>query len=471
LKAADSYLGTQLSPHKVRSETDGSLICRAVVAASGYQDYRPQELGIEGYDFVPVYRPKEEVLSDKFLSSLNGAAITSDHPTEFVNPQTHKWISQGFATNAARGPDRNGEVTVECDLHFKTDDAIRDVQAGKTGLSVGYLYNLENENGRWTMRGLRANHIALVDHARQPLAQIEDAAPPRWDRLLDAMRDVGAGFERMISKFHRRNAVDVDASEAVLRSDDPDSTRLPSQESVQDEIETEEPMDSKQLLDAINANTAEVKRMFDTLIAMKNKPAKDGECSCGGKDAHSDACPKYKNSATDMDESFGERNQNPTSGPDLIPANSNGGGAGNVNPTAQDWAGVINNLRGIRDHIARSDDRKAIDAFNDAMRTAKAEYGKALMRGPERVGPDRQAMDSQETIRASALDYEAQCRNFHRAEIPKSQQELSEMAKRRPAYCREALRRGTDARTNQREIAEDFEDSIKAARDKALAKK
>src|SRR5580658_2666629 len=303
--AVDSYLGTQLSPHKVRSETDGSLICRAVVAASGYQDYRPQELGIEGYDFVPVYRPKEEVLSDKFLSSLNGAAITSDHPTEFVNPQTHKWISQGFATNAARGPDRGGEVTVECDLHFKTDDAIRDVQAGKTGLSVGYLYNLENENGRWTMRGLRANHIALVDHARQPLAQIEDSASPRWDRLLDAVRDAGAGFERMISRFHRKNATDVNASEGVLRSDDPDSTRLPSQESMdeQDEIETPEEnnMDSKQLLDALNTTNATMQKMFDTLVEMKNAKAKDG-CTCAGKKSHSDSCPMYTERAEDVDE-------------------------------------------------------------------------------------------------------------------------------------------------------------------------
>jgi Uncharacterized protein conserved in bacteria (DUF2213) len=473
MKAADSYLGTQLSPHKVRSETDGSLICRAVVAASGYQDYRPSELGIGGYDLVPVYRPKEEVLSDKFLSSLNGAAITSDHPTEFVNPQTHKWISQGFATNAARGPDRNGEVTVECDLHFKTDDAIRDVQAGKTGLSVGYLYNLENENGRWTMRNLKANHIALVDNARQPLAQIEDSAPPRWDRLLDAMRDAGAGFERMISKFHRRNAVDVDASEGALRSDDPDSTRLPSQESLdeQDEIEIEEPMNNgKEILDALNTTNATMQRMFDALIAMKNKPSKDGECNCGGKDAHSDACPKFRAQAEDMDESFSDRSTKPrTLGLDVIPVDGSGG-EGNENPlSARDCETALNHLRGIRHFIADSGDPKVINAYNNAVKDIKRKLADALMRGPERVGPDpaRQAMDD---ARSSGEDFEEQCKNFHRAEIPKDQTELSEIAKKRPAKA--AVRRfGVDARSNQREIAENFEDSIKAARDKALTKK
>jgi hypothetical protein len=467
MKAADSYLGTQLSPHKVRSETDGSLICRAVVAASGYQDYRPSELGIGGYDLVPVYRPKEEVLSDKFLSSLNGAAITSDHPTEFVNPQTHKWISQGFATNAARGPDRNGEVTVECDLHFKTDDAIRDVQAGKTGLSVGYLYNLENENGRWTMRNLKANHIALVDNARQPLAQIEDAAPPRWDRLLDAMRDAGAGFERMISKFHRKNATDVDASEGVLRSDDPDSTRLPSQESLDEQIEIEEPMNNgKEILDALNTTNATMQRMFDALIAMKNKPAKDGECSCGGKKTHSDACPMY--TAEDMDESFSDRSTKPrTLGPDVIPVPGSGG-EGNTNPTANDCQTALNNLRGIRHVIAESGDRKAIDAFNWAVKDIKRKLADALMRGPERVGPDRQAMDTQEKIRANGDDYEAQCAALHREDIKSSMsnEELSELSKKRRA--KDAPRRVGDS---QREIAENFEDTVKDARTKALAAK
>jgi hypothetical protein len=471
MKAADSYLGVQLSPHKVRSETDGSLICRAVVCRSGYQDYRPQELGIEGYDLVPVYRPKEEVLSKKFLASLEGVTICDDHPNQFVTPENHSWVSHGFAVNAARGPDVDGEATIAMDLHLKNESMIRAVQGGKSALSVGYTYTLENEDGRWTMRNLKANHLAVVNSARAgAVAQITDSNPsaPRWDRLLDAMRDAGAGFERMISKFHRRNAVDVDASEAVLRSDDPDSTRLPSQESM-DEIETEEPMDSKQLLDAINANTAEVKRMFDTLIAMKNKPkAQDGECNCAGKKSHSDACPMYTERAEDMDESFSDRSTKPrTLGPDVIPVPGSGG-EGNVNPTARDCEAALNNLRGIRHIVAESGDRKAIDAFNNAVKDVKRKLADALMRGPERVGPDRQAMDTQEKLRANGDDYEAQCAALHREDIKSSMsnEELSELSKKRRA--KDAPRRVGDS---QRAIAEDFEDSIKAARTKALTKK
>jgi hypothetical protein len=92
----DAYLGTQLSPHRVRSETDGSLICRSVVARSGFQNYKMSELeeSSGSNEIVSVYRPPEEVLSREFLASLEGAALTENHPSSFVNPDNHSWVSQ-----------------------------------------------------------------------------------------------------------------------------------------------------------------------------------------------------------------------------------------------------------------------------------------------------------------------------------------------------------------------------------------
>jgi hypothetical protein len=458
LKAADSYLGTQLSPHKVRSETDGSLICRAVVARSGYQVYRPSELGIEGYDMVSVYRPPEEVLAKEFLASLEGATITDDHPTQFVSPENHNWVSHGFAVNAARGPDVDGEVTVAVDLHLKNDSLIRAVGNGKTALSVGYLYNLENENGRWTMRRLRANHIAVCDAARAgAVAQITDAQPK------EDMRTIGAKFEALVSRFLRRNATDV-----LPHSDNEESPML-EQLSTADEIETEESMDNQKVLDALNANSAMIKRMFDDLKTLRSKPkAQDGECNCGGKKTHSDACPVYTEQAEDMDENFGEREQNVRRGPDLIPVNGSGA-EGNTNPTARDYQSALNNLRGIRHVIADSGDSKAIHAYNAAIVDIKKKLADALMR-PERVGPDpqRQATDERQ---ASGADFEEQCRNLRRFDIrPGNTEAVLEQARKRQP---KATRRGMDARNeqeNQRQIAEGFEDSCKAARAKALKK-
>jgi hypothetical protein len=456
---ADSYLGTQLSPHKVRSETDGSLICRAVVARSGFQDYRPSELGIEGYDLVPVYRPREEVLAKEFLASLEGATITDDHPTQFVNPENHNWVSHGFAVNAARGPDVDGEVTVEMDLHLKNDSLIRTVQGGKTALSVGYLYNLENENGRWTMRRLRANHIAVCDVGRAgAVAQITDARPK------DDARTIGAKFEALLSRFHRRNAQDVGT---INHSENKESPLLEQTSTVdEDQIETEEPMNHQEILDALNASNATMKRMFDDFKTLMDKrAAKDGECNCGAKKSHSDSCPMYAERAEDMDENFGERNQN-RRGPDLISANSNGGGEGNYNPTARDCEVALNNLRAIRRVVADSGDRRVIDSYNAAILDIKRQLADALMRGPERVGPSP-ALQAMDDARESGADFEEQCRNFHRAEIPKSQEELSAVAKKRTTKA--TARRAVDA--NQREICEGYEDSVKAARTRALAKK
>lgn len=53
-----------------------------------------------------------------------------------------------------------------------------------------------------------------------------------------------------------------------------------------------------------------------------------------------------------------------------------------------------------------------------------------------RAADEQRALDD---TRAVAVDFEEMLGNFHRTEIPQSQEELSALAKRR--YCREALRR------------------------------
>jgi hypothetical protein len=405
LKAvADSYLGTQLSPHKVRSETDGSLICRAVVARSGYQEYRLSELEPESgsSEIVDVYRPPQEVLAPEFLASLEGATITDGHPGTFVNPDNHAWVSRGFAVNAARGPDdEDGNVTVAMDLHLKDAAIIQQVESGKKQLSVGYIYALEHEGGKMVMRNLRANHIAICNAARAgDVAQITDS-----------------------------------------------------------NIESEENMNTDKFAEALASQTKILERLCGLMERMNSKPkaAEDSECNCGGKKTHSDACPMYSAQAEDMDEDCGDRYRKPdTLGPRVIPVGG-GGNERNENPvTAHDYEEALNNLRGIRSIVAASKDVEAIHAYNRAVKDVKRRLHDALM-NPPTVGPEllRRAVAD---ARADGEDYEAMCKALHRREVPNVGADATdyiESSKKREAR---------DGKAKQ----ENYEEIVDRARRKAL---
>lgn len=455
-------IGEQHSLHLVRDNAGNLIALSAQLCRSGFQSYSAAELGVGGNELVNVYRPKDEVLSAAHLASIEAKSVTLDHPSEFLTPSNTNYYRVGHVQNVRRGPDEDGEVTVIGDVHVTDQRAIDQVAQGVRDLSLGYTYELDEgpEPGTYTQRNLRANHCAIVPKGRAGSARIIDRAITGIETVAQF---VGRTFEETVQRFHRKNANDV-----VPHSENKESPML-EQLSTTDEIENEENnMDRKELLDALNANSVAMKQMFDDLKTLMSRPkAKDDGCNCGGKKTHSDACPMYTERAEDMDENFGERDQNRRGAPELIPLNSNGGGEGNVNPvSARDCQEALNNLRTIRHVIADSGDRRAILAYNQAIVEVKKKLADALMRGPERVGPDptRQAMDR---VRTDGADYEESCRNLHRVEVKPgtSNEELTELAKRRRA--KDAPRHAVDS---QREIAEGYEDSVKAARTKALKK-
>lgn len=408
MKAMDvAYcIGEQHSLHLVRDNAGNLIALSAPICRSGVQTYSAQELGVGGNELVNVYRPKDEVLSPAHLASIEGKSVTLNHPSEFLTPSNTSYYRVGHVQNIRRGPDTDGEVTVIGDVHVTDQRAIDQVAQGVRDLSLGYTYELDEgpESGTYTQRRLRANHIAIVPKGRAGSARIIDRALTGVETVAQF---VGRTFEETVARYRRKNANDV-----LPHSENKESPMLQEDG---DQIETEENnMTNRELQDALSANTAIMKRVADAFEALANKQPKEGECSCGGKKSHSDSCPMYAERAEDLDTNFGERNQEPES-VDLIPANSNGGGEGNTNPTARDCQVALNNLRCIRDVVASSGDRKAIDAFNSAVKEIKKKLADALMR-PERVGPDsRMAMDR---VRADGESYEEVCKSKHRKAIP-----------------------------------------------------
>lgn len=153
-----------------RKTADGYLVADALVSRAGCYTYSGREVGRPELSTVTVYRPQDEVFSREAINSLTAIPLTLDHPSEPVNASNWKKYAIGEA-----GPDvvRDGEH-VRLSLILKDAAAISALEAGKRELSLGYECQLDWGDGvapdgtpyQATQRGLKMNHLAIVDAAR-----------------------------------------------------------------------------------------------------------------------------------------------------------------------------------------------------------------------------------------------------------------------------------------------------------------
>jgi hypothetical protein len=433
-RGEDAYFGTQLSPHKVRNEADGSLIARAVICRSGFQTYDVSEIGETPDNYyharsntgqtVEVFRPPAEVLAPAFIASCEGCVLTDEHPRNFVSPQNFSGVARGHIQNVARGPDIDGCVTLEADLHVKDQSLLDAIAGGQKEISVGYLYELSTEGGTLVMRNLKANHCAVVPKARAgDMCAIVDAAPAEAYRVDEAPQDdKGESFEKMIATYHRKDPVAV-AKDALPHSDNKESPMLQQPVTGEDDLiaaaragasvgrriagETDSSSEGENSMECNCGG----KKIHSDACPMYQQA--DDACTCGGKDSHSDACPKFVAAAEDNDvdgEQFREPKPSRRSGagPDLIPVPSNGG-EGNVNPVASD-AYVVNvqaleNLRALKpaiiSHARKTGDNSGVEAFNRAVIGLKKEIGRYESQASARPSSQRVQRSMQDDARAA----------------------------------------------------------------------
>lgn len=153
-----------------RKTADGYLVAQAKVARTGIQLYRGDEVGRPELEVVRVYRPETEVFSRDSIQSFAHRPMTNDHPSEPVTADNWKQTAVG---NTGGDVVRDGEF-VRVPLVLMDAAAIRDFEAGKRELSMGYDAEIVFEDGKTpsgepydaVQRSLRMNHLALVDAAR-----------------------------------------------------------------------------------------------------------------------------------------------------------------------------------------------------------------------------------------------------------------------------------------------------------------
>ncbi|WP_176317419.1 DUF2213 domain-containing protein [Burkholderia vietnamiensis] len=207
----------------------GFLVCHDVpIARTGEMLYGAGEVPVEpGPDgIVRISRTPDEVFRPETIASFEGAAVTMDHPDDFVGPSNWNDLAVGTVMNVRRGTGIEDDLLL-ADLMITNQGAIDEVRAGLREVSCGYDAGYEQVGpGRGVQREIIGNHVALVERGRcgprcaigdkEPEMKTKDSKPPRrsaWlDRLMKAMRAKDAdGVEEALEEGQK--AMDEESEE------------------------------------------------------------------------------------------------------------------------------------------------------------------------------------------------------------------------------------------------------------------
>lgn len=270
-----TYYGYTISPNQLETD-EGFLICRNVpIARTGDQEYLAGELGLDGSNVITVHRPAEEVFSEATIASFEGKPVTDDHPADLLDAETAQTFSKGHVQNVRRGTSEWADYLI-ADLHIHDADLIREIRNGKREVSCGYMTEYEpNEDGTYTQRKIRGNHVAVVEEGRAGhVAAIMDSiqtkatTPPErkkmskkslWSSLFGAAAEGKSADE--ISKLA------LDAAEAL------------KEETPAEEPEKEAPAQDEdykdRLFEAIDGLGSKIDALCDALIPKQEEKDED----------------------------------------------------------------------------------------------------------------------------------------------------------------------------------------------------
>ena len=199
----DNLMGVSLSDRisvpSLRQLTDaGQMIVPCKFARTGSQLYTAGQLGIQGVNakkVVRVFRDEADVFDNASMESFRSAPVTIGHPKDktgapiAVSSSNAKSLQVGML----EGMPVRDEDTLGGNLVLTDQAAIDALQSGTQELSAGYLCDMEEVDGKWFQRNIRANHIAIVDKGRAGSScrisdealevKLEDhqEAPCQWD--------------------------------------------------------------------------------------------------------------------------------------------------------------------------------------------------------------------------------------------------------------------------------------------------
>lgn len=177
-KPAAAYFGVKLSANVVQTPEGYLVFKNAVIARTGFQEYRVKEIpaeeledagvvGANADDKLNLYRSPEEVFSKRTIASFEGKPITDGH-IEMLDVYTHDDHAEGHVQNVRPGtePLENGDMPLLADLFVTSANLISKYKAGIRELSCGYNYHVIKVGNQLEQVDICGNHVAFVESGR-----------------------------------------------------------------------------------------------------------------------------------------------------------------------------------------------------------------------------------------------------------------------------------------------------------------
>ena len=164
-------LADRISVPTQRTMTDaGQMHVPCRFARTGEQLYTAGQLGLVDEDpnkIITVLRDEADVFAQDSMDSFRSSPLTIGHPKDAdgkaiaVSAENAKDLQVGML----EGMPTRDEDTLSGVLILTTDEAIAAIEADQE-LSAGYTCDIEEVDGKFYQRNIRANHIAIVNKGR-----------------------------------------------------------------------------------------------------------------------------------------------------------------------------------------------------------------------------------------------------------------------------------------------------------------
>lgn len=214
--------GSKISD-RIWEDNNGQLICRdAVIARTGSYDYLESEIkdGGSPNKIVKVYRDEKDVFDPISMASFENKPFVNDHPEEDVSIQNHRDLHIGFVRDIRRGTGNLINCLI-CDIIVTDPEAVRLIKSNeKRELSLGYKTSIEEIDGKYFMRNIRGNHLALVDSGRAGISTIRDSASKIQNMEDKTMRLFGNSKNKQISRLYDEDIIEVEELPEELENTD-----------------------------------------------------------------------------------------------------------------------------------------------------------------------------------------------------------------------------------------------------------
>lgn len=164
-----------------------------------------------------VYRPAEELLSDKTINSFKLLPIVDDHTMLGTEPGMMPAEEKGV--HGTSGSDVYGkDGKLYGDLKIYSETLKDEIEAGKKELSMGYFCDYELTPGTFdgqhydaVQRNIRGNHIALVEEGRMG----SDVRVMDRKITMDSMKEINSMVKSATRGIRRVFDEDVDKRELI----------------------------------------------------------------------------------------------------------------------------------------------------------------------------------------------------------------------------------------------------------------